>query len=308
MARARLSMAALLAGVSHLAIGTAYAASAGWDASRLPGDLKGSAVVVGAYGVFVGLKRVLRGGMAAFWTSTLGRWLIGRIAGTAVFAGLAGTGFFLAQQGLDPLLDGLVRLGVPLSDGLLGRHRAGDGDRPGRGRMDSAHARQGVHRQGFAPAAASGPLSGHGPRRIERVRGNLRRVGEPLEARHDPAWRQHVRPALAGRHPRRSHDDDRGRNRCGQKPKFHHPQPADLAGLALLPGLQGPERRRDCAAPARDGAGGAHPRSDGGDHGKRRAPQSARGARPRSQGLCRAARRHRRRVGDRRRCQEHVLG
>ncbi len=136
MARGRLSMAALLAGISHLAIGTAYAASAGWDASRLPGDLKGSAVVVGAYGVFVGLKRVLRGGMAAFWTSRLGRWLIGRIAGTVVFAGLAGTGFFLAQQALDPLLDGLVRLGVPLSEGLLGAIGLGMMDRPGRGRMD----------------------------------------------------------------------------------------------------------------------------------------------------------------------------
>ena len=65
------------------------------------------------------MKRVLRGAGSAFWTSTLGRWLIGRIAGTLVFGCLAGTGFFLAQRALDPMLDVLFRLGMPLSNEVL---------------------------------------------------------------------------------------------------------------------------------------------------------------------------------------------
>ena len=72
----------------------------------------------------------------------------------------------------------------------------------------SADDRQGVHRQGLAPAAPAGPFSRHGQRRIERLRGDLRGMGEPVEARHDPARREHVRPQMAGRHPGRSHDDD----------------------------------------------------------------------------------------------------
>ena len=113
-------MAALLACVSPFAIGTAY----GFELSA-PDDAQTAdivtaiVVVVCAYGGFQGLKRVLRGAGSAFWTSTLGRWLIGRIAGTLVFAGLAGTGFFLAQRALGPVLEVLFRLGVPFSSELL---------------------------------------------------------------------------------------------------------------------------------------------------------------------------------------------
>ncbi len=120
MTRAGLGMAALLAGVSHLAIGTAYAAISPPDEARIVADMVTVFVVVMVIGgAFEGLKRVLRGGGSAFWTSTLGRWLIGRIAGTLVFAGLLGIGFFLSQRALEPVLDVLFRLGVPLSKELL---------------------------------------------------------------------------------------------------------------------------------------------------------------------------------------------
>ena len=128
-----------------------------------------SSCVVCAYGGFQGLRRVLRGGGSAFWTSTLGRWLIGRIAGTLVFGGLAGTGFFLAQRALGPVLDVLFRLGVPLSNELLFGGRAVDVGRPDPGRLASADDHQGLHRQRLAPAAPAGPLSRHGRRRIKRV-------------------------------------------------------------------------------------------------------------------------------------------
>ena len=89
------------------------------DASQIEDGVKVVVVVMVAYVLFQGLRRCFRGAGSAFWTSTLGRWLIGRIAGTLVFAGLWGAGFFLAQRSLDPLLDGLFRLGVPGSNALL---------------------------------------------------------------------------------------------------------------------------------------------------------------------------------------------
>ena len=120
MARAGLGMAALLACVSPLAIGTAHAFEfSAPDDAQTADIVTAIVVVVCAYGGFQGLRRCFRGAGSAFWTSTLGRWLIGRIAGTLVFGGLAGTGFFLAQRALDPMLDVLFRLGVPFSNELL---------------------------------------------------------------------------------------------------------------------------------------------------------------------------------------------
>ncbi len=122
MARARLSMAALLAGVSTLAIGTAFAASGdeGWTADKLAGPVFAAVMCIVYQGLYLGWNRVFRRGPSSFWTSRLGRWLIGRLAGTAVFACLLGAGFFLAMRSLEPILDILVRLGVPFSKGLLG--------------------------------------------------------------------------------------------------------------------------------------------------------------------------------------------
>jgi len=120
MARAGFGMAALLAGVSHFAMGTAYAVEIyPPDASQVADVVTATALAMGVYGVFQGLKRVFRGSGSAFWTSTLGRWLIGRIAGTAVFGGLAGTGFFLSTRAAVLLLETLIRLGVPLSNELF---------------------------------------------------------------------------------------------------------------------------------------------------------------------------------------------
>ena len=113
-------MAALLACVSPLAIGTAHAFElSAPDDAQIADVVTAVVVVVVAYGGFQGLRRCFRGAGSAFWTSTLGRWLIGRIAGTVVFGGLLGTGFFLAQRALVPVLDVLFRLGVPLSNELL---------------------------------------------------------------------------------------------------------------------------------------------------------------------------------------------
>jgi hypothetical protein len=121
MARRGLDIAVLLAGVSHFAIGTAHAFEiSAPDDAQVADVFWAVVIVVVAYGVFQGLRRVLRGGGSAFWTSTLGRWLIGRIAGTMVFAGLLGIGFFLPVYALASVLDVLIRLGVPLSNTLLG--------------------------------------------------------------------------------------------------------------------------------------------------------------------------------------------
>jgi type IV secretory pathway TraG/TraD family ATPase VirD4 len=119
MARAA-CMTALLACVSPLAIGTAHAFELSAPDDTQTADIVTAIVVlVCAYGGFQGLRRGFRGAGSAFWTSTLGRWLIGRIAGTLVFGGLFGTGFFLAQRAAVPLLDVLLRLGVPFSSELL---------------------------------------------------------------------------------------------------------------------------------------------------------------------------------------------
>jgi Type IV secretory system Conjugative DNA transfer len=113
-------IAALLACVSPLAIGTSYAFDFSAPDDAQTADIVTAIVaVVCAYGGFRGLRRCFRGAGSAFWTSTLGRWLIGRIAGTLVFGGLFGTGFFLAQRAAVPLLDVLLRLGVPFSSELL---------------------------------------------------------------------------------------------------------------------------------------------------------------------------------------------
>ena len=113
-------IAALLACVSPLAIGTARAFELSAPDDAQTADIVTAIVVlVCAYGGFQGLRRCFRGAGSAFWTSTLGRWLIGRIAGTLVFCGLFGTGFFLAQRALGPVLEVLFRLGVPFSIALL---------------------------------------------------------------------------------------------------------------------------------------------------------------------------------------------
>ena len=134
-------------------------------------------VLVCAYGGFQGLRRCFRGAGSAFWTSTLGRWLIGRIAGTLVFAGLAGTGFFLAQRASVPVLEVLFRLGVPFSSELLVRRRAVDVGRPDPGRLASADDHQGLHRQRLAPAAPADPFARHGRRRIKRLRREFAKNG-----------------------------------------------------------------------------------------------------------------------------------
>jgi hypothetical protein len=90
------------------------------DASQVADVFRAVVVVVVAYGVFQGLRRCFRGAGSAFWTSTLGRWLIGRIAGTLVFAGLLGTGFFLSTLAAVLVVMTLLRLGVQLSNELSG--------------------------------------------------------------------------------------------------------------------------------------------------------------------------------------------
>src|SRR5271166_5474611 len=120
MARAGFGLGVLLAGVSHLAIGTAFAASDMPIESHAAHVATATAAVMGAYCGWKILRRILRGGMASFWTSTLGRWLIGRMAGTAVFGGLLGTGFVLANNALSPVLDALLKLGIPLTNNRVG--------------------------------------------------------------------------------------------------------------------------------------------------------------------------------------------
>jgi hypothetical protein len=95
-------------------MGTAWAASAAPVESQAHVVL-GIAVVICGYCGWKGLRRVLRGGGASFWTSTLGRWLIGRIAGTAIFSGLLGIGFFVPAYALLPVVQFLLSLGIPLS-------------------------------------------------------------------------------------------------------------------------------------------------------------------------------------------------
>ena len=86
MTRAGLGMAALLACVSPFAIGTAHAFEFSAPDDAQTADIVTAIVVaVCAYGGFQGLRRCFRGAGSAFWTSTFGRWLIGRIAGTLVF-------------------------------------------------------------------------------------------------------------------------------------------------------------------------------------------------------------------------------
>ena len=120
MARGGISLGVLLAGVSQVAIGTAYAALSAPDESQVAHVVTATLVVMGCYGVFKGLQRCLRGGASSFWTSTLGRWLIGRMAGTAVFGGLLGVGVFLADYALLQVVQVLLKLGIPLTTNLVG--------------------------------------------------------------------------------------------------------------------------------------------------------------------------------------------
>ena len=210
-------MAALLACVSPFAIGTAHAFEfSAPDDAQTADIVTAIVVVVCAYGGFQGLQRCFRGAGSAFWTSTLGRWLIGRIAGTLVFGGLAGTGFFLAQRALEPMLDVLFRLGVPLSNELLyRRRRAVDVGRPDPGRLASADDHQGLHRQRLAPAAPAGPFSRHGRRRIER---GFAGICEEWANRWKPGMillgaSMFDRKWLVGIRDDRDADDGRGRNR-----------------------------------------------------------------------------------------------
>jgi Type IV secretory system Conjugative DNA transfer len=89
------------------------------DADQIADMVKVVILVMVVGGAFQGLRRCFRGAGSAFWTSTLGRWLIGRIAGTLVLAGLLAIGFYLPVCALFPMLSVLVWLGVPVSNGLL---------------------------------------------------------------------------------------------------------------------------------------------------------------------------------------------
>jgi Type IV secretory system Conjugative DNA transfer len=122
MGRAGSGMAALLAGVSPLAIGTAYAAGSVPVETQVMRAFVAFVVVMVGYGVVQGLLRCFRfrGGMASFWTSKVGRWLIGRMAGTAVFGGLFGTGFYLLSYAFLPVMQMLLDLGVPVSTNMIG--------------------------------------------------------------------------------------------------------------------------------------------------------------------------------------------
>lgn len=80
------------------------------DASQVAGVVRAVVVVMGAYGVFKGLQRVLRGSGSAFWTSTLGRWLIGRIAGTAVLLALMAAAWIPAVYAVACLIAGFVSI------------------------------------------------------------------------------------------------------------------------------------------------------------------------------------------------------
>jgi hypothetical protein len=116
MARAGLGKALLLTGVSHLAIGSAYATVSTPDETNNIHIAVATVGVLIVYGGWKVLRRTFRGGGSGFWTSTLGRWLIGRMAGTAVFGGLLGVGFYLAAYALLPVVQGLLNLGIPLTN------------------------------------------------------------------------------------------------------------------------------------------------------------------------------------------------
>jgi hypothetical protein len=120
MARAGLGMAALMGCVSHFAIGTAHAFEISAPDDAQVADVFWAVVIgVVAYGVFQGLRRCFRGAGSAFWTSTFGRWLIGRMAGTAVLGCLLGTGFFVSNRAIVLVVETLIRLRVPLSNDLF---------------------------------------------------------------------------------------------------------------------------------------------------------------------------------------------
>jgi Type IV secretory system Conjugative DNA transfer len=120
MARAGLGLGVLLAGVSQVAIGTAYAALSIPDGTQVARVVTVTLVVMAGYGVFTGVRRCFRGSASSFWTSTLGRWLIGRMAGTAVFGSLLGVGYYLAAYALLPVVQGLLELGIPLTSNAVG--------------------------------------------------------------------------------------------------------------------------------------------------------------------------------------------
>src|SRR5437870_4587296 len=81
----------LLACVTQNALGMSLAAAFGplkHDQQMIAEGI-GLAAYIAAGGLCgYAVRRVLRGGMASFWTSTLGRFLIGRMAGTAVYLAL----------------------------------------------------------------------------------------------------------------------------------------------------------------------------------------------------------------------------
>ena len=191
MARAGLGMAALLAGVSHLAIGTAHAFEfSAPDDAQTADVVTAIVVVVGAYGGWQGLRRVLRGAGSAFWTSTLGRWLIGRIAGTSGICRPAGDRVFPGDQCHGSVLDVLFRLGVPLSNemligGIVLWMWAGP-------ILAAWHLRTIIKvciGKGSRPLRRLVRSLGMGGGGSSAFRGDLRGVGQQVEARHDPAWR-----------------------------------------------------------------------------------------------------------------------
>lgn len=114
MARLGSGRALLLTGVSHLAMGTAWAASAPSVESQAHVAI-GIAVLICGYCGWKGLRRNFRGAGSSFWTSTLGRWLIGRMAGTVVLGGLLGIGFLVPAYALLPVMQVLLSLGIPLT-------------------------------------------------------------------------------------------------------------------------------------------------------------------------------------------------
>ena len=81
----------LLVHVTNNALGLSIASSFGPlnHDQRMIAEGIGIAALIAAGGLCgYAVRRVLHGGMSSLWSSTLGRWLIGRLAGTAVYASL----------------------------------------------------------------------------------------------------------------------------------------------------------------------------------------------------------------------------
>lgn len=103
----------LLACVTNNALGWFLSAIAGTFAqgSSMVAQGVGLAACIGVGGLCgYAVERGLRGGMPSFWASTLGRWLIGRMAGAAVYAALAAAAWMPSVYVLGFLLGGLISI------------------------------------------------------------------------------------------------------------------------------------------------------------------------------------------------------